>query len=49
MKKHYSNKLGKKMSGYHSVGKKNHARKPLITALEPRLLLDGAAISRSDQ
>ena len=45
MKKHYSNKLGKKMSGYHSVGKKNHARKPLITALEPRLLLDGAAVA----
>ncbi|SBS30740.1 Cadherin domain protein [Marinomonas spartinae] len=45
MKKHYSNKLGKKMSDYHSVGKKNHARKPLITALEPRLLLDGAAVA----
>ncbi|WP_139101456.1 DUF4347 domain-containing protein, partial [Marinomonas spartinae] len=45
MKKHYSNKLGKKMSGYHSVGKKNHARKPLISALEPRLLLDGAAVA----
>lgn len=35
MKKQYSNKLGNK----------HQARKPLITALEPRLLLDGAAVA----
>lgn len=35
MKKQYSNKLGNK----------KQARKPLITALEPRLLLDGAAVA----
>ncbi|MBJ7553741.1 DUF4347 domain-containing protein, partial [Marinomonas spartinae] len=45
MKKHYSNKLGKKMSGGRSLDHKSQARKPLITALEPRLLLDGAAVA----
>ncbi|CAG9297436.1 cadherin domain-containing protein [Celerinatantimonas diazotrophica] len=35
MRKQYSNKFGNK----------HQARKPLITALEPRLLLDGAAVA----
>ncbi|MGO2233527.1 MAG: DUF4347 domain-containing protein, partial [Marinomonas sp.] len=45
MKKQYSNKSGKKASGHYSLGNKKQARKPLITALEPRLLLDGAAVA----
>ncbi|WP_369921082.1 DUF4347 domain-containing protein [Marinomonas polaris] len=45
MKKQYSNKSGKKASGHYSIGNKKQARKPLITALEPRLLLDGAAVA----
>ncbi|WP_137170039.1 DUF4347 domain-containing protein [Marinomonas sp. FW-1] len=45
MKKQDSNTQGKKMSGKYSAGNKTQARKPLITALEPRLLLDGAAVA----
>ncbi|RNF75562.1 DUF4347 domain-containing protein, partial [Marinomonas rhizomae] len=44
MKKQYSNKSTKKTTSSSPVNKKQ-ARKALITALEPRLLLDGAAVA----
>ena len=45
MKKQDSNTQGKNMSGKYSAANKRQTRKPLITALEPRLLLDGAAVA----
>uniref|UniRef100_A6VVW9 Autotransporter-associated beta strand repeat protein n=1 Tax=Marinomonas sp. (strain MWYL1) TaxID=400668 RepID=A6VVW9_MARMS len=45
MKKQDSNTQGKRVSGKYMASHKTQTRKPLITALEPRLLLDGAAVA----
>jgi|GEM_PF-2299728 autotransporter-associated beta strand protein/VCBS repeat-containing protein len=45
MKKQYSNPSSKQSTKKKAPVNQKHARKPLISALEPRLLLDGAAVA----
>uniref|UniRef100_UPI003A8D4786 DUF4347 domain-containing protein n=1 Tax=Marinomonas shanghaiensis TaxID=2202418 RepID=UPI003A8D4786 len=45
MKKQYSNQSSKQSTKKSAPVNKKQARKPLISALEPRLLLDGAAVA----